>query len=463
MQIPQTKLIYIDGQTIHYKTLGNPNRQMALLIHGWSSSWYALSPLMSALSQRFYCVAVDLPGYGQSPPLGERATIPAYVELMARLCEELSNNPVVLVGHSMGGMIGLTLALTYPALIERMVLLGPTITGRLSTMINVMIAPITMMERFGLGSLIVSAVEQIMVGITDRLMRPVSFSERSGITEEDYRRLRSDARQPGQGRVRAECYFAMRENNLSGKLAHLDVPTLVIWGAEDNTVPLRDASILADEWPGADLRILPKAGHWPQFETPELTRRLVAAFLGLPFLSSQLNVPLSDEDLYRTREIAQFITHSDLGRDLNRAQRTRLAAQFRQYRFQAGQAIVSIHEAGNEMYLIQEGTVEVWSDPKQPGSTTTHAERMAVLTPGQMTGELAMLDQETRTADLLAGPDGAVVLGLSRERLLALLEDDPALGARVVWNIAAAMSSRVRYILWQLQRAQQRARTEFLK
>ena len=463
MQIPQSKLIYIDGQTIHYKALGNPNRQLALLIHGWSSSWYALSPLMVSLSQRFYCVAVDLPGYGQSPPLSQRATIPTYAELMARFCEELSDNPVVLVGHSMGGMIGLTLALKYPALVERMVLLGPTITGKLSTMINLMIGPITILERFGLGSLIVSLVEKAIVGITDRLMRPVSFSERSGITEQDYHRLRSDARHPGQGRVRAECFYAMRENDLSGKLSNLDIPTLVIWGAEDNTVPLRDASVLADEWPEADLRILPKAGHWPQFETPEQTRRLIASFLGLPLLSSQLNVPVSDEALYQTREIAQFLTHSDLGRNLTRSQRMRLAAQFRQYHFETGNAIVSAHEAGSEMYLIQEGTVEVWSDPKRPGSTTTHAERMAVLTPGQMTGELAMLDQETRTADLLAGPDGTTVLGLSRERLLALIEDDPELGARVLWNIATAMSSRVRYILWQLQRAQQRAQAEFLK
>ncbi|RMF41136.1 MAG: alpha/beta fold hydrolase [Anaerolineae bacterium] len=463
MQIPQTKLIHIDGQTIHYKELGNPNRQLALLIHGWSSSWYALSPLLGPLSQRFHCVAVDLPGYGQSPPLDERASIPRYAELMSRLCEELSDGPVVLVGHSMGGMTSITMALRYPALVERMVLLGPTITGVLSTSINLLIAPITMLERFGLGSLIVSSVERAMVGITDRLMRPVSFSERSGITEQDYHRLRADARRPGQGRVRAECFFAMRENNLSGQLSRLEVPTLIIWGAEDNTVPLRDASIVADEWPDADLRILPKAGHWPQFETPEQTRRLVASFLGLPLLSDQLSTPVSDDDLYRVREIAQFLTHSDLGRGMTRAQRSRLAAQFRQYHFKAGEAIVSAHEAGNEMYLIQEGTVEVWSDPKRPGSTTTSPERMAVLTPGQMTGELAMLDQETRTADLIAGTDGAVVLGLSRDRLLALIEDDPDLGAHLLWNIAKAMSSRVRYILWQLQRAQQRVRHDFLQ
>jgi pimeloyl-ACP methyl ester carboxylesterase len=62
----------------------------------------------------------------------------------------------------------------------------------------------------------------------------------------------------------------------------MDVPSLVIWGMEDNTVPLRDASVVVDEWPQAELRVLPKAGHWPQFETPETTRRHVRSFLSTP-------------------------------------------------------------------------------------------------------------------------------------------------------------------------------------
>jgi len=57
---------------------------------------------------------------------------------------------------------------------------------------------------------------------------------------------------------------------------------LVLWGMEDNTVPLRDASIVAKELPDADLRIIPNAGHWPQFETPEIIERYVRAFLSTP-------------------------------------------------------------------------------------------------------------------------------------------------------------------------------------
>ena len=117
----------------------------------------------------------------------------------------------------MGGMTSITLSLKHPVLVERMVLLSPTISGRLSNSINLFISPITLMERFRPGSVLVNSVERTIVGLTDRLMRPVSFADRTGITAEDYKRIRSDARRPGQGRVRAECFWAMRDNDLSGQ------------------------------------------------------------------------------------------------------------------------------------------------------------------------------------------------------------------------------------------------------
>lgn len=453
----------INGQDIHYVEAGQRGRQIALMIHGWSSSWYAMSPLMGLLAQRFHAIAIDLPGYGQSPPLKENVTIPHYAELLADLIEQISDGPVVLVGHSMGGMISLTLAKTHPVLVERMVLLSPTISGNLSNTINMLISPITGLERFGFGSLIVSTVENTFVGLTDRLMRPVSFAERSGIMREDYERLRQDARRPGQGRVRAECFRAMQANDLRGSLSNVETPALVIWGAEDNTVPLRDAGIVADEWPQADLRILPKAGHWPHFEMEDATRRQVAAYLGLPLSSSDLYEPVGDDELDRISEAAQFLAHSDIGGNLNDAQRLRLAAQCQQRFFEPGEIIAHAKEKSQELFIIQEGVVEVWKDPESVNPSEhdqNKVQHVANLRAGQITGELAMLDEGERSADLVAGSGGVLLLVLSRDRLMTLCEDDSVLGSRLLWNISRAMSRRVRFILWQLNRAEQRRQSE---
>lgn len=450
----------VNGQEIHTTEEGSPNRQKAILIHGWSSSSYAMSPLTGLLSQRFSCVAVDLPGYGKSPRLSGPTTIGAYADLLVDLIEQVSDGPVVLVGHSMGGMIALTIAQRYPEVVERMVLICPTITGQLSTMINMLISPINMIERFAIGAFLVSTFEKAYVGLTDRLMRPVSFADRTGITQEEYYRLRADARRPGQGRVRAECFFAMRDHDLSGRFTEMEVPALIIWGAEDNTVPLRDAGVVADEWPQADLRIIPKAGHWPHFEAPDITRRHVAAYLGLPLLSDRLHSPVGDEEFAQIRETARFLAHSGIGNEMNLAQRTRLAAQLRQRTYPPGRDITDGYEDRSEMYIVQDGTVDVWSDPNSPGELRRQLEKVDTVRPGEMVGEFSMLDQGIRSADLISGPEGAVVLSLDRERLLALMEDDPELGSRLIWNISTVMVGRVRFIIWQLHRAKQRAKAE---
>ncbi|MBN1966412.1 MAG: alpha/beta hydrolase [Anaerolineae bacterium] len=281
MAVQKTIIYTIDDTPIHAHEAGE-GRQTAILIHGWSSSWFALSPLLPLLSERHRCIAVDLPGYGESPPLRGRATIDRYVALLAALIREVSDGPVVLVGHSMGGMISVSLALQHPELVERLVLLCPTISGRLSLFINLFLSPFVLLQRFFITDRLVSLVEPLMMSLTDHLLRPALFADRTGITEQDYVKIRADARKPGRGRVRAECFWAMRAHDLRGKLSGLQPPGLVIWGMEDNTVPLRDASVVAEEWPDADLRIIPNAGHWPQFETPDLTLRYVRAFLSVP-------------------------------------------------------------------------------------------------------------------------------------------------------------------------------------
>ncbi|MEN9934266.1 MAG: hypothetical protein RLZZ387_845 [Chloroflexota bacterium] len=428
----------INGQRLSIREEGPQQGQLALLIHGWSSSWFALSPLVEQIARRYRCVVVDLPGYGNSPPLAQPATIPAYADLLAGLVRELSPGPAVLVGHSMGGMTAVTMAQRHAELVERMVLICPTISGRLSGFINAAIWPVTLLESFPIGARLARAVESQFVSLTDLLMRPASFAERSGINEADYRRLKADARRPGQGRVRAECFRAMRANNLSGTLARVEAPTLVLWGAEDNTVPLRDAGVVADEWPEADLRIIPKAGHWPQFETPDVTRRHVAAFLGLPLGDPRLDATIG-KTVEAVGEVAQFLASSDIGNGLSDTQRARLAAHFNERFYTSGKMIAQADEVGRHLFVVREGSVEALRAVEGGAEPP-----VAVLLPGQLAGELSLLDGGRRSTSMRAGPEGATLLSLRRERLVALCEDDPELGIRVLWNIGAALALRLR-------------------
>ena len=457
----------IGDQHIHVVKSGSSTNQVALLVHGWSSSWYAMLPTLELLRHQFHCIAVDLPGFGQSAPLNQPVSIRAYTDLLAELIKQVTNQPVVIVGHSMGGMIGVTLARYYPELVDRLVLLCPTITGKLSRLMNSVVYPVSLLERSGLGSLLVAGAEGLFVGLTDLIMRPVSFAENSHLTEPVYHRLRADARRRGQGRVRAECFHAMREHDLRAELRHLNTPALVIWGAEDNTVPLRDASVIAEEWADADLRILPNAGHWPQFERPMRTMQLITSFLG--FVKHDIfNLP-SEEKLSELQEIVNFLPYTGLGDQLQSGQFTRLAAQLEVQKFRPYQLIASGGDMGRELFLVMHGTIEIWRSVSNPklivdpivNGQTEKPQLLSIFRSGTLTGEMSVIDRQRRSADMRAGADGATVLVLSREQLLHMCGDDPELAARVVWNIASFVSKRLRNMLQRLDYGEVRTVEDF--
>jgi CRP-like cAMP-binding protein len=172
----------------------------------------------------------------------------------------------------------------------------------------------------------------------------------------------------------------------------------------------------------------------------------------LPLHSSALFKPVKEDELAQIDEIAQFLVSSDIGNDLTLPQRTRLAAQCQVRLFEPGEVIAEANETSDELFIIQEGYVEIWKDPENESNNAGKGktEHVANLRAGQITGELAMLDREGRSADLIAGREGVTLLVLSRQRLLALVEDDSELGARFLWNMSTAMSTRVRFVLSQL-------------
>lgn len=433
----------IDDQQIYVEEHGPAAAPLAVLIHGWSSSSFTWAPLLPDLSRRYRCIAIDLPGFGQSPDPERKPTIVWYAKLVADIITRFGHErPALVLGHSMGGQIAATLALHYPALVEQLVLLNPALSGRLSTRVNLLLSPHVFAERFQVLEWLLHTLAKTRLDYTDWLLKPSNFAERALISEQDYRRIRADARRRGQGRTRAICYTAMRAADLRGQLDRIEAPTLVVWGAEDDVVPLRDAGLVAQEWPKADLRIVPNAGHWPQFEQPDATRRHIAHFLGLPpVLAGQEH---TSDDLEYLRGIAQFLNNSEIGGNLTEAQRLQLAALVHSHGYAPHEQIVSMNSQGHEMYLVSEGCLDVWLTPTSNDGSLGEPILLASVNAGQVAGELALLDGAPRSADLRAGSQGVTLLTLTEEGLATLANDDPRMGMRLMQNLAISLGRRLR-------------------
>jgi 2-succinyl-6-hydroxy-2,4-cyclohexadiene-1-carboxylate synthase len=100
---------------LSYTVSGDSHRPAVLFLHGFMGSDADWADAISALAERFYCVAPDLPGHGASlglPP--EDYTIDGATQALLALLDELDIERLTLVGYSMGGRLALYLALRHP-------------------------------------------------------------------------------------------------------------------------------------------------------------------------------------------------------------------------------------------------------------------------------------------------------------------------------------------------------------
>src|SRR3989449_10263687 len=114
--------VVVDGRRVSYLTAGGSAAARAiLLIHGSAvSAGYWINQLCS-LGDAFQVAAIDLPGHGKSDPIPQ-ASVEAYAETVGKFLEALGMDPVLVVGHSLGGAVAIALAARRP---EAVAGLGP--------------------------------------------------------------------------------------------------------------------------------------------------------------------------------------------------------------------------------------------------------------------------------------------------------------------------------------------------
>ncbi len=102
-----------DGTRLYFEDAGSGTPPL-LFVHGWTCNHTMFAPQIEAFRERHRVVAVDLRGHGQSDKPAQAYTMPAFADDLAWLCRELGIERPVVIGHSMGGVIALTLAARRP-------------------------------------------------------------------------------------------------------------------------------------------------------------------------------------------------------------------------------------------------------------------------------------------------------------------------------------------------------------
>jgi pimeloyl-ACP methyl ester carboxylesterase len=120
----------VEGAEAVYACQGTVNHPPLVFVHGWGASHKFWRPAFTAFSPRYRCLAPDLPGFGLSEKPERDYSVEALAGWLGRFLDALRLPRVTLVGHSMGGTIGLLFALDHPERVERLAVANPVIEGR---------------------------------------------------------------------------------------------------------------------------------------------------------------------------------------------------------------------------------------------------------------------------------------------------------------------------------------------
>ena len=225
-------------------------------LHGWARRGEDFATCARELADEgIASVSFDLPGFGSSPLPREVGGAPVYANALVGALREVAREPVVLVGHSFGGAVAVTLTAREPALVRHLILTG---TPRLSRATAVSRAPLTYR--------VLRAARRRGLVSEARLERA---RQRYGSL--DYRRA--------QGAMR-EILVASVNEDYEAAMRSLKTPATMIWGANDLDAPLDVARRSLDlvsvpiTW-----RTIEGVGHLTPSEAPHVLVDAVRAAL----------------------------------------------------------------------------------------------------------------------------------------------------------------------------------------
>ncbi len=212
-------------------------------------------PQLPALSDRFRVLRYDHPGHGDTP-LPEERSIEAFAHGVLSLLDELELERVSFCGLSLGGAVGMRLALDAPERLDRLALCCTS--ARFAT-------PEVWEER-------AETVRAHGVGAVADVVLERWFTAGFG----DVRRYREMlVSTPAEGYAR--CCEALRDWDARGRLGAIDVPTLALAGDEDPSTPQSELEAIAAEIRGANVAVLDHARHLANVErADEFNEALVA-------------------------------------------------------------------------------------------------------------------------------------------------------------------------------------------
>ncbi len=250
--------LLINNLEANYKIAGEG--PAILILHGWggsSDSWLGVQEILA--SQGYKVICPDFPGFGKSITPPEPWNVDDYVNWLSGFIKALQLEDFVLMAHSFGGRVAVKFVNKYPEKIKKLILCDSA---------GVKAKP-------GLKTIIIYWLAKIGNAIfTPKILARF----RDSIRNLFYVFLRHKDYVKANGTMK-ETIKKVLEEDLLPDLPKIKTKTLIVWGGADRMVPVKYAYIFKEKIENSELEILPKIGHSPHLEVPELLAKTIIKFL----------------------------------------------------------------------------------------------------------------------------------------------------------------------------------------
>ncbi|MFJ6786211.1 alpha/beta fold hydrolase [Streptomyces angustmyceticus] len=265
-----------------------PAREPALYVHGLGGSSQNWSDLMPLLADRVDGEAVDLPGFGHSPPPADgNYSVSAQARAVIRHLDAAGRGPVHLIGNSMGGAASTRVAAERPDLVRTLTLISPALPELRPQLTAV---PTALLAVPGVAGLFGRLTHDWTPERRTREVLALCYGDPGRVSPEGFnaavdeyaRRLELPyfwevMERSARGLVNA--YTLGGQHNLWRQAERVLAPTLLVYGGRDRLVSYRMARRAAAAFRGSRLLTLPEAGHVAMMEYPETVARAVRELL----------------------------------------------------------------------------------------------------------------------------------------------------------------------------------------
>ncbi|MDD5696493.1 MAG: alpha/beta hydrolase [Candidatus Pacebacteria bacterium] len=251
------KTIEVSGTRTRYRVVGQSEKKV-LILHGWAATSYSWRSVSYNLAENgFEAIALDLPGFGETPAPKEVWGTDDYIRFIEDFVKEMGLNKFYLVGHSFGGALALKFAVKNSSSVEKLALCAAVVIRKERLSLRQKISKF--LAKHGSRIIDKTPVYPFFEKVAYRIAGAYDYYQASPIMKEIFKKVIVE--------------------DMSDLAEKLDKPCLIVWGEHDQAVPLQDAFDLNNLIKNSELKVIRNTGHNPhRGHYEELSRALVNFF-----------------------------------------------------------------------------------------------------------------------------------------------------------------------------------------